>query len=340
MTRLGCVQKIGLPHKSTFLKMKLSTALYSLLAIHATTTAHAVGVRGSNNDNHEPRALRPLDDTCTAVLKVTDFAGNASPGGDTELECELPNGKFFTVPVTKDWIEEKRSNGFLISGKTKLDTRGATFDEATGELILPNGSPPGLVNNPNHNRKLAVTQGTKSVLVVRVVAADGAATTDEAGLSDNVFGTYGDPVNLKSQYQACSKGDLDFVPALSRTKVGGGVDASDISVGATTVNVATTVAEGDVTMRNAVTQALNAQFGVSSPTALANHVMYCLPAQAMNGIAYAFVNSWMSVYKDTWCNSPSGQIHEVRYRPLLTCEAMPVPSLTASTIITRCCFFP
>jgi hypothetical protein len=39
--------------------------------------------------------------------------------------------------------------------------------------------------------------------------------------------------------------------------------------------------------------------------------MYCLPPGAMNGIAYAFVNSWMSVYSNQWCNYPSGQIHEL-----------------------------
>ena len=31
----------------------------------------------------------------------------------------------------------------------------------------------------------------------------------------------------------------------------------------------------------------------------------------MGGIAYAFMNSWMSVYSDTWCNSVSAQLHEV-----------------------------
>ena len=29
------------------------------------------------------------------------------------------------------------------------------------------------------------------------------------------------------------------------------------------------------------------------------------------GIAYAFVNSWLSVYKDRWCNYPSVQMHEL-----------------------------
>jgi len=31
----------------------------------------------------------------------------------------------------------------------------------------------------------------------------------------------------------------------------------------------------------------------------------------MSGIAYAYVNSWMSVYSNEWCNHPSGQMHEL-----------------------------
>jgi hypothetical protein len=46
--------------------------------------------------------------------------------------------------------------------------------------------------------------GTRSVLAVKVIAADGAYSFDEATLSDEVFGSSGDPVNLVSQYKACS----------------------------------------------------------------------------------------------------------------------------------------
>ena len=64
-------------------------------------------------------------------------------------------------------------------------------------------------------------------------------------------------------------------------------------------------------MRPAITAALNAQFGVSSPTQLADHVMYCLPAATMSGIAYAYINSWNSVYSNQWCTYVSAQMHEI-----------------------------
>lgn len=39
--------------------------------------------------------------------------------------------------------------------------------------------------------------------------------------------------------------------------------------------------------------------------------MYCLPPNSMSGIAYAYMNSWMSVYANDWCNYLSTQLHEV-----------------------------
>ena len=74
----------------------------------------------------------------------------------------------------------------------------------------------------------------------------------------------------------------------------------DKSLGAVTVTVSSATSDGDGTMRNEITAILNAEFGVSSPTALANHVMMCLPPGTMNGIAYASVGGWVSVYSDNW----------------------------------------
>jgi hypothetical protein len=50
----------------------------------------------------------------------------------------------------------------------------------------------------------------------------------------------------------------------------------------------------------AVTTALNAA-GIATPGST-NHIMYCLPPGTSGSwIAYAYVNSWNSVYNDQWC---------------------------------------
>ena len=82
-----------------------------------------------------------------------------------------------------------------------------------------------------------------------------------------------------------------------------------------TLKVDVTITPGtdtDTTFRNALTTKINQVFGVSSPRQLADHVMYCLPPDSFSGIAYAYLNSWNSVYKNQWCNHLSGLMHEVR----------------------------
>ena len=144
------------------------------------------------------------------------------------------------------------------------------------------------------------------MLAVRVIAANAEYGFPEADLSNYVFGTNGDTVNLKSQYAACSHGQLNFNPAADR---GGG--GPSISNGVVTITVTTRTRQGDNRMRNAITDKLNQVFGVNSPDALADHVMYCLPPRTMNGIAYAYINHWNSVYSNEWCNYVSSQMHEV-----------------------------
>ena len=62
-------------------------------------------------------------------------------------------------------------------------------------------------------RNLASATGTKSVLAVRVIAKDVAPTPDAREISDSVFGTYGDPVTMKSQVEGCSHGKLQIEKA-------------------------------------------------------------------------------------------------------------------------------
>ena len=70
--------------------------------------------------------------------------------------------------------------------------------------------------------------------------------------------------------------------------------------GTTTVTVPSSTTNGDSVMTNDIVDELNRQFGVISPSLLAHHVMFCLPPNTMSGIAYAYVNSWQSVYSDDW----------------------------------------
>ena len=146
--------------------------------------------------------------------------------------------------------------------------------------------------------------GTKTVLVIRAVAADSATTATEEALSDDIFGTLGDAYNLKSQYSQCSDGQLQFEPLTTNSLVG--------TDGVYTLNLPiefVTGADDDVIRDAMVNQAI-ADLGAPLET-IANYVMLCLPPGTGDWVAYAYLNHWLSVYNDAWCQYPSAQMHEL-----------------------------
>ena len=148
--------------------------------------------------------------------------------------------------------------------------------------------------------------GVAGVLVIRVVAFDRSTTASEAQLSDDVFGTLGgDTVNLKSQVEQCSSGNLRISASSFSSMIG--------SDGVYTVQLPSTVISGanDRLIVNSVLDKLSSDFGWPL-NQLAHFVMICLPpGTAGNWIAYAYVNHWLSVYNDIWCQYPSAQLHEI-----------------------------
>ena len=233
-------------------------------------------------------------------------------GTDDEfMTCETPSGKSYKVKaVDKAFIKKNFGNGEFMSGEAELEFhKDAMIDESTAEIISK--SPPGLsINGDGPYGRQLQTQvghcgtylggscaGTRSVLVVRVIAVDKTTTASESQLAESVFANQNDSLNLQSWYNQCSYNQLNFVPA-SGTGINGGV---------TTVFVPSSTTDGDSVMNNDIAAALNAKFSVTSPNQIANHVMYCLPAGTMSGIAYANINHWRTVYSDNWCTYVSSQ---------------------------------
>lgn len=249
------------------------------------------------------RGPKKLDETCTALIAEVNSGGSE----ESFLVCEISNGKTYKVKSANgDFIKNNFEKGSFKSGETDLifDT-DAMIDE--DNATIESKTPPGLKkkdfvsNGPK--RKLAVTMdNNKTVLAVKVIASGSASTYSEARLSDSIFGNAGDLWNLKQGYSDCSRGQLIINEAANRS--GSNII---ISNGVVTVDLGTSIASNanDATMSNAVTAALNSAFNVDSPGELADHVMYCLPPTVnWDGIAYAYVNNWNSVYNDDWCTYP------------------------------------
>ena len=73
-------------------------------------------------------------------------------------------------------------------------------------------------NNPKQLRSLQETVdfgtkiGDRKTLVVRVTDVNGKVIDNPTEVSDNVFGTYGDNVTLKSQIEGCSMNRTIIIP--------------------------------------------------------------------------------------------------------------------------------
>lgn len=187
-------------------------------------------------------------------------------------DAEKADGRLF-VSITG--IDESQLDN-IKSGETTLVAEGAVFLD--GELQIPADGQIefGTIDENDERRvrqkrrrSLSAT-GTKSVLVVRVNAADVSTSGTIKELSNNIFGTYGDTVTMKSQYDQCSYGKLQFEPFVGRTSKGVYVN------GVIDVTISNNVGGSDRTNIEAAVQ-------VAAKNKLGNlrdefdHVMLCLP---------------------------------------------------------------
>ena len=281
-------------------------------------------------DTYATFALKVSEEGPDGGRRLRKLQGNS---GKETLSIETTDGMYYdVVNAPRGWQKGKKAGETVVRIPKGAKITGATIDmggrapEGVGkpfdrllEEIATEATPEqrrNLAELKKQQRGLAVVTGDKSVLAVRVNHTGeglyGAYSTNDY-IADSIFGTGPDLVNLVSQYSACSHRKLNFKPAADPTFQGNGI-VSEISNGVVTVTIDNVACSGtcDGPLRNAVNTALNNAFGSSSgrPGGY-DHVMHCMPSAAMSGIAYAYMNSWNSVYKANWCTYPSAQLHEI-----------------------------
>lgn len=282
-------------------------------------------VRGEQASRNLQQSYRPnrtnniqLPDGTIYEVKNAQ-AGWASSLKSGKYSVQIPPGAVVSSDGTIDMKGKKLNPTAIFGNRGSNSGAGGLFDRSLQEEEEDTADDQ--ARTPEQQRNLAALQssralqsGTRTVLVVRVMLNDGQYNfADQTGLSNDVFGNGVDTVNLKSQYAACSANQLIFNKSPNRSMTSNPNDGTTaINNGVVDIKVSLAVSAGDSSVRNAVTTKINSVFGVTSPDKLANHVMYCLPSGTMGGIAYAYINSWNSVYSNDWCNYLSAQMHEVR----------------------------
>ncbi|KAL7572939.1 hypothetical protein ACA910_007445 [Epithemia clementina (nom. ined.)] len=270
---------------------------------------------------------------------------NTSPQDSTICTCELDNGSTFILELPSDSpsCDELMKKKTFKSAVSRLQMKqGAYLDHKSQKIILPKGPlnvdnsrgrPSDLFQQGKHGRSLVGNAiGSRTFLVVKIVAKDpnkggapASISQTEAQLSDRVFGTSGDLVNLKTQYEACSQGLYTVTPA---TVGNPKTDKYYIQNGVVTVEVDTNVTQGRLANSNAAINKLKQMFNLGSQSPqniLANHFLFCMPpgtttdggSTKLMNIATATTGGWQTWFLGDWCTYPSAQMHEIGHNHFL-----------------------
>ena len=121
----------------------------------------------------------------------------------------------------------------------------------------------------NGDRRLVATEGDKPFLLVKVIDSEGRKLTESADqISDDIFGTYGDQMTLKSQMNACSYGKVDIIAGIN--------DEHEVSPGVIEVTIdKSLVGNSRSVIRTAVIEEVQLLLGHSLPGPY-SHVMFVL----------------------------------------------------------------
>jgi hypothetical protein len=202
-------------------------------------------------------------------------------------------------------------DGTLESGASTLSP-GSVIAKGSG-VILPAGEE--IVLGHTGRRKLLEKTGDKHFLVIRVAASDKFVAATAASISDDIFGTDGDPVNLVSQFAACSYGKLNIIPGPPSGSTD--IDSSLLSApGVMDVTISIGLQDSTSTddeVANAITTAVQDKLNVILPGPF-DAIMYIVEGCYVGNCgwaAWAYADSWLSVYKEDYYKYPGVQIHEI-----------------------------
>jgi len=210
-------------NNSALLLCLFITIIYSLHITAAADTKLRVG--GSHRHIEE-------DSTITCPHPVVAEVAYTNGSDESYIACEQSNGIINKVDLSDEDVTKHKND--VANGKVEVVLPAGSKVDANGTIVPPNGKKcsfktknkkdikkkNGFITPWGNRRRLSIN-GTKTVLMVRVNAADVENSHSEEELSDAVFGTNGRSVNLKSQYDACSNGKLNFVPAIGEGIVDG-----------------------------------------------------------------------------------------------------------------------
>jgi hypothetical protein len=271
--------------------LALLVALGWFYSAIATSTEDSRQLRGGVSD-------RPSEDafTCRVTVVDTMFAKtNVTVSKDEQISCiPIINGEetddLFDLPLPDDVADLNRASIELAD--LYLSIPGATI---IGNSVVIPSSPVFIVVDPPEQRRhlSSSTIGEKTLAIVRVSTSDRSPTFSASTLRNGIFGN---GINMVTQYEACSFGQLKW--KMAPVGVAGVVEVRvDQGISAFTSGTA---------LVTAAQKQIKKDMQISSVRDLGDKVLFCLPPGTGNWIASAGLGHWRAQFNDEWCLSLTG----------------------------------
>jgi hypothetical protein len=250
----------------------------------------------------------PISGGSILKIKVTnkvDDSSSQSSSSSSYLQQSLDgNGnplgemKLIVTEDTKYVVDDLQENDYRHYKSRRRRSRRRNLVQNQDN----DGNGNGNGNGNGKSRNLADAIGTLETLVVRVITPNGSQIN--ANSNQLINDIFTDDFCLKTGYAQCSKDQLIINPA---NEGNGGVIDINIQSNPSLINDVDSSRGNEGTLRD---QAL-AELWNDGLIDNIDLVMMCLPDGTGNWIAYAYINYWLSVYNDSWCQKVSVQMHEV-----------------------------
>ena len=178
--------------------------------------------------------------------------------------------------------------------------------------------------------------GVKHTLVVKVYDVNGKARTESPEqISDDIFGTNGDAVNLRTQMSACSMGRVDLRPGDNGN---GNIDQTlYVAPGVITVQIDISIESNSRTdIENGITTKVQDKLKITLPGPY-KHVIYIVEKCYVDCTyaAYAYVNSYLGVYQGENYKYVGVLMHEIGHNFGLVSYCIVMHGNTSSSLIMR-----
>jgi Gametolysin peptidase M11 len=249
----------------------------------------SVGQNASNNSQKKESSVR-VDDGDLACIPLTDgvyrdrlLAVQLPQRIRSENRALIARGRLL-VRIRNAWIENDRGGRVLLSrhSRVRVESPGTLNDE----------------RNLQESLESMKTNGTQSIMIVRVSTADASPQMSLEDLEDSVFGNH--HVSVASQYQACSYGQLQFEKASSIDLMLSNYSISSFEDGSELLDVAR--------------DQLAVELGVGSIDSVADRIIFCMAHTTSNGkdwVARSAVNHYRVVINGNYCHYLHVKMHEL-----------------------------